>query len=106
MGYTPEMLDLIKKTDDFQELKRNAATAEVPIAGWTADGTYIPGRLDALSLAGMRATALDFKTGEVNRSQMELYRLVLAEIFPHGRLAAVQPAEKSKESGKTYEEEW
>jgi ATP-dependent helicase/nuclease subunit A len=101
-----EMLDLIKKTDDFQELKRNAAMAEVPIAGWTADGTYIPGRLDALSLAGRRATALDFKTGEVNRSQMELYRQLLAEIFPHGRLAAVQPAEKSKESGKTYEEEW
>lgn len=101
-----EMLAHIRQSADFQGLKRKATRAEIPIAGWTDAGAYILGRLDVLSLEGQRAAALDFKTGEVNRSQMDLYRRLLAEIFPHGRLATVQPVEKSKESGKTYEEKW
>ena len=101
-----KILVQLRQTPAFRQLKKTAVHAESGIAGWTKSGQYILGRLDVLQLSNNRATGLDFKTGEINRTQLDIYQRLLAELFPHGRMAAVQPAEKIKETEKTYDEEW
>jgi len=101
-----KILVQLRQTPAFRQLEKTAVHAESAIAGWTKSGQYILGRLDVLQLSNNQAMGLDFKTGEINRSQLDIYQRLLAELFPHGRMAAVQPAEKIKETEKTYDEEW
>ncbi len=101
-----KMLAQLRQTPSYRQLKKTAVHAESAIAGWTETGQYILGRLDVLQINDNRATGLDFKTGEINRIQLDTYQRLLAKIFPHGRMATIQPTEKSKETEKTYDEEW
>lgn len=101
-----KMLAQLRLTSGYRQLKKTAVHAESAIAGWTENGQYILGRLDVLQIEDNRAAGLDFKTGEINRSQLDTYQRLLAEIFPHGSMSAIQSAEKIKETGETYEEEW
>jgi len=101
-----KMLAQLRQTPSYQQLQKEKVLAESAITGWSETGQYILGRLDVLQLSNNRATGLDFKTGEINRTQLDIYQRLLAELFPHGSMSAIQPAEKIKEIGKTYNEEW
>jgi ATP-dependent exoDNAse (exonuclease V) beta subunit len=101
-----KILVQLRQTPAFRQLEKTAVHAESTIAVWTESGQYILGRLDVLQLSNNRATGLDFKTGEINRTQLDIYQRLLAELFPHGSISAIQPTEKIKETGETYDEEW
>ena len=101
-----KMLHQIRQTPAYRELEKTKIHAESAIAGWTKTGQYILGRLDVLHLHDNRATGLDFKTGDINHPQLDIYQRLLADIFPHGRMATIQPAENSKETRGKYDKGW
>lgn len=101
-----KMLAQLRQAPGYRQLNKTAVHAESTIAGWTESGQYVLGRLDVLQINDNQATGLDFKTGEINRTQLDTYQRLLAKIFPHGHMTAIQATEKIKETGRIYEEEW
>ncbi|MBN2332698.1 MAG: UvrD-helicase domain-containing protein [Deltaproteobacteria bacterium] len=100
------MLTRIRQHHDYLQLKEQPAAAEVSVSSLDSSGRYLLGRLDVLLADGQQAVALDFKTGGTDQAQLIIYRDLLAEIFPQGRVAVLQAKENAKETQKPFEIKW